>query len=227
MNEKIPREKPIQVFLVDDHPSTLAGLRVCLDGPDFEIAGTAMTGKEAVAGILAQDPDAVILDVRLPDFSGLEVLKKVKAGAPQVAVLMFTAFPEPGFLMDAVMGGAAGFLLKGVGANEVTTAIRRLADGENTLPPEVWKPMLREFQSRQIKERGASAEGWDEIDLTLLQGMALGWSNSKIASNLGKSYDTVRSRNKRIFSKLGTSDRTQAVVKAIARGLITAVDAEE
>lgn len=220
------RVSPIRVFLVDDHPSILNGLKACLEAPAFDVVGTARTGKEAISRILSCEVDVVVLDVRLPDLSGAEVLKRVKAGAPHVAVLMFTAFPEPDALLDAVLHGAAGFLLKDAEGHEVAALVRRIVDGENALAPEVWKPMMAKFLAAALARRGAAADGMDPTDLLILSAMARGLSNHEIAAGLSMCYDSVRTRIRRIFVRLDTSDRTQAVVKSIAKGLITPSDVE-
>jgi DNA-binding NarL/FixJ family response regulator len=214
--------KRIRVFLVDDHPSTLFGLRSILAVPDMEVVGEATTGQEALAGILSDPPDVVILDCRLPDLAGCVVLTRIKAGAPQVAVVMLTAFEEPETLVDAAMGGASGFLLKTAGAKEVLSVIRRVAAGENCLPKKHWQGLYARFIAAKNPVQPGAKGGLTHRETQLLECMARGLTNKAIAEFLGISLDTVRFHSTHLFERLGVSDRTQAVAQAISKGIIAA-----
>jgi DNA-binding NarL/FixJ family response regulator len=202
----------------------LNGLRLMLDEPDIEIVGQAQTGRDAVAQVLSLDPQVLILDVRLLDMNGLEVMKRIKGGSPQTAVILFTAFEEPAFLLGGVMGGAAGFLIKTAQPAEILALVRRVATGEDCLPRGYWEPLLRQLQAQIAPEAIVATEGWTPRELELLQLLAMGKKNREIADTLGISEDTVGFHTNKIFKRLGTSDRTQAVVLAIRRRLISIPD---
>ena len=214
--------KRTRVFLVDDHPSTLFGLRAILAAPDMEVVGEATTGKEALAGILQAPPDVVVLDCRLPDLGGGAVLKCIKAVAPQVAVVFLTAFEEPDSLIEAAMGGASGFLLKKAGAKEVLSLIRRVAAGENCLPKEHWQALYTQFLAAKGPAHPGANGGLTPRETQVLACMARGLTNQAIADFLGISIDTVRFHCGHLYERLGVSDRTHAVAQAIGKGFIAA-----
>lgn len=215
-------EKRIRVFLVDDHPSTISGLRSIFSVPDMEVVGEAGTGIEAVAGVLTAPPDVVVLDYRLPDLDGGEVLKRIRAGAPGVAVVILTAFEEPDFLIEAAMGGASGFLLKKATAKEVLSLIRRVASGENCLPKKHWQDLYARFLAAKEAAQPGGTGGLTPREVQVLECMARGLTNKAIAEFLGISIDTVRFHCTHLFERLGVSDRTQAVAQAIGKGYIPA-----
>jgi two-component system, NarL family, response regulator DegU len=211
----------VRIFLAEPHPVTLQGLRLSLAAPDIEIVGEARSGREAIAGILSSEPNVVVVEVNLPDLNGLEVLRRVKAAAPGVAIIIFTAFKEPSYLLEAVMSGAVGYLLKDSDGHEVLDMVRRVAIGENGLPREVWEDLMTKFQADRMAHLKIPGERLSRREIQILECIALGKSNNNVATTLGLTPNTVRFYIKHIFEKLNVCDRTEAVVCAIREGLIT------
>lgn len=216
--------KPIQVYLVDDHPVTLRGLRAYLGECGIEIAGEATTGKEAVREILRLQPEVVLLDIRLPDLDGLAVLRKVRPHAPNTAILLFTAFEEPVFLIAAVVDGAAGFALKGDSGKDLLSLIRHAAEGEDCLPRSYWEPLLRKLEEKRRTATAEVLKDWSEREIQILRFMAQGCTNKSIAGFFDLPLDKVRFAVRSIFKKLGVSDRTRAVSEAYTRGILAIPD---
>lgn len=217
----------VRVYLVDDHPTTLSGLRVLLDEPDIEIAGEARTGKGAVKEILKLEPRVVVLDIRLPDMDGLRVLRHLKPQLANTSIILFTAFEEPGYLAGAVAEGAAGFAIKTDEPAQLLALVRRTAAGEECLPRSYWAPLLRRLEEKWRAERGGARPEWPERDVQILHFMAHGKSNARIAELLELGRGTLLFHIRGIFARLGVADRTHAVVQAIARGILALPDFKE
>jgi DNA-binding NarL/FixJ family response regulator len=217
----------IGVYLVDDHPSTLAGLRAMLDVPDIEIVGEARTGREAVQSILHLQPDVAILDVRLPDMDGLHVLRLVKPEAPGTAFIMFTAFEEPTYLTGAIADGASGFALKNDQNLKILDLVRKAAAGEECLPRSFWGPLLHDLEAKRRVGSQDLMKDWPEQNVEILHFMVHGKSNQSIADLVGLSMESARFTIKKIFKKLGVSDRAHAVAQAIGKGILTMPDIKE
>jgi DNA-binding NarL/FixJ family response regulator len=224
MEEARPSGAPIRIYLVDDHPSTLSGLRAILEGPGMEIIGESRSGLEAAREIPRLQPDVVILDIRLPDLDGLSVLRRVKPQAPRTAIILFTAFEDPAFLAGAVADGAAGFALKLDEPKELVSLVRRAAEGEECLPRSYWEPLLRKLEEKRRAESPELLKDWTERELQALRFMAQGSSNKEIADLLELPLDTIRFTVRCIFQKLVVSDRTRAVSEAYTRGIIAVAD---
>ncbi|MGA0895297.1 MAG: response regulator, partial [Ilumatobacteraceae bacterium] len=139
---------PIKVFLLDDHEIVRRGVRELLESDaGIEIVGEASTAAEALARIPATRPDVAVLDVRLPDGSGVEVCREVRSEMPSIACLMLTSFSDDDALFEAIMAGAAGYVLKQIRGNDLITAIRRVATGESLLDPTVTAKVLHRLRN--------------------------------------------------------------------------------
>lgn len=225
MEERHPER--IRIYLVDDHPATLGGLRVMLNLPDIEIMGEARTGEEAVKDILRLEPRVVILDIRLPGMDGLTVLRHLKPKLSETSIIIFTAFEDPYYLTSAVAEGAAGFAIKIQDNQDLVSLVRRTAAGEECLPRSYWVPLLRELEAKRQAAAGTAQRDWPERDVHILQFMAHGQSNACIAKLLDLNPGTLQFYIKSIFARLAVSDRTHAVVQAIGQGILTAPDFTE
>lgn len=212
----------IRVYLVDDHPVTLDGLRVILELPDIEIVGEARTGEAAIKDILRLEPRVVILDIRLPDMDGLAVLRHLKPKLSETSVIIYTAIEDPYYLTSAVAEGAAGFAIKIQDSQDLVSLVRRTASGEECLRRSYWVPLLRELEAKRQGAAGAVQKDWPERDMHILQFMAHGQSNSRIAKLLDLNPGTLQFYIKSIFARLAVSDRTHAVVQAIGKGILAA-----
>ncbi len=208
----------IQLLIVDDHPVVRTGLRALLEGSDIVVAGEAADGEEALRLATQLHPNVVLLDVRMPKCDGITCLGRLRSELPDISVLMFSAFDNPTYVARTVALGAAGYLLKSSDREAILTAIRRAASGEL-----IW---TRE-ELRRVT--GALSTPRIPIDLEVpftrresevLKQLALGLSNKEIALALTISYETVKEHVQHILRKISVSDRTQAAVWAVRKGLV-------
>ncbi|MGZ8753292.1 MAG: response regulator [Acidimicrobiia bacterium] len=212
-------ERPIRVFLLDDHEIVRDGVKALLDGADgIEVVGEAGTAAEALARIPPTRPDVAVLDVQLPDGSGVEVCRDVRSGQPEVQCLMLTSFADDDALFEAIVAGAAGYLLKQVRGTDIVDAIRRVADGQSLLDPTLTKCVLdRMREPPHEDERLARLTGQERKILGLI---AEGLTNRQIAERMFLAEKTVKNYVSNLLAKLGMQRRTQAAVfgAAVLRG---------
>lgn len=216
-----PPRKRTRVAIVDDHPVVREGLRAALDQPDLKVVGEAATGAAAIALAQSLEPDVLILDVQLPDRSGLEVLKTIKAARPKTAILLFTVCDDTETIRQAVLLGAAGYLSKDASGLELLSLIRRIAAGEQILDQSVMEDALRRARPEVQPPRDEFEEAIAvlsrqerEVFRLVLQGR----SNKEITERTGASLNTVKSQIRSLLRKIGVSDRTQAILWAMRQG---------
>ena len=213
-----PNEK-ITVLLVDDHKVVRAGLRAFFEStPDLEIVGEAADGAQAVELVSELAPDVALVDLLMPNMGGVECTRLLKQESPTTQIVVLTSYHRDEHIFPAIRAGAISYLLKDAEPEEIAEAVRRAVAGEATLHPRVAARVLQELQ-------GGGDEGGSQFDLTareheVLQLVAEGHSNRKIASELFLSDKTVKRHVSNILSKLHLSDRTQAAVYAWRRGLV-------
>ncbi len=229
----LPRGEPARLVLVDDHELARDGLRDLLtDVPDLEIVGEAADGREALELCRHTRPDLVLMDLRMPQMDGLEATRAVKREHPKTSVLVMTMHENPDYLLEALRAGAAGYLLKDAGQDDVISAIRGVLSGESPIAPELAARLLRRLALEE-RERGGRAQGvsWERRggpytepltprEQEVLGLMKLGHTNRRIAQTLVISPGTAKNHVEHIIQKLGVSDRTQAVVKALELGIL-------
>jgi two-component system response regulator DevR len=204
---------PIRVFLLDDHEVVRRGVRDLLEAEDdIEIVGEAGTAEEAVGRIPATSPDVAVLDVRLPDGSGVEVCRDVRSHRPELACIMLTSFADDEALFEAIMAGAAGYVLKQVRGSELIDAVRRVASGESLLDPKVTAKVLERLR-RGPKEDERLRDLTDQ-ERKILNLLADGLTNRQIADEMFLAEKTVKNYVSSILAKLGLERRTQAAVLA-------------
>lgn len=210
---------PIRIFLVDDHAVLRQAVAAMLaDQPDMTVAGEAGNGKEALANIKAARPDVVMLDIKMPEAGGLEVLGDLQVACPKARVILFTMYENPAYVNAAIRAGASGYVLKSVSREELLEAIRAVHAGRRFLDAEVTRPLLRRAALEAKLRPGGG--GLTVRDIQVLELLADGKSNKLIAQALGVADETVKSHLKRLFEKLGVSDRTEAVALALRQNLI-------
>lgn len=205
---------PIRVYLLDDHALLRRGLRSTLEGEtDIEIVGEAGLARDGENQIPALRPDVAILDLRLPDGSGVDVCRTVRSLDPAIAVLMLTTFDDEDDVVASVLAGAAGYLLKDVAADDLISSIRRVAAGQSTLDPHVTTRVLERM--RQGPSADSQLDRLTEGERRVLDLVAEGLTNRQIASRTGLSEKTVKNYVSDILAKLGLTSRTQAAVLAV------------
>jgi DNA-binding NarL/FixJ family response regulator len=204
---------PIRVFLLDDHEVVRRGVRDLLEAEDdIEIVGEAGTAEEAVGRIPATSPDVAVLDVRLPDGSGVEVCRDVRSHRPELACIMLTSFADDEALFEAIMAGAAGYVLKQVRGSELIDAVRRVASGESLLDPKVTAKVLERLR-RGPKEDERLRDLTDQ-ERKILNLLADGLTNRQIAEEMFLAEKTVKNYVSNLLAKMGMSRRTEAAVYA-------------
>lgn len=206
---------PVKVLIVDDHPVVRAGLRTLLAArPELEVIAEAGDGASALARAAEHRPDVVLCDLRLgagPD--GVAITRTLTTGPPPVpAVLILTTYDHDADIVRAVEAGAAGYLLKDVGIDELVAAVLAAAAGETVLSPSMTERMIATFRTRSA--------GLSERELEVLRLVAQGLSNKHIAKALFISEATVKTHLNHAFTKLGVDNRTAAIAAARAAGMI-------
>jgi DNA-binding NarL/FixJ family response regulator len=203
----------VRVFLLDDHEIVRRGVRELLEAvDDFEVVGEAGTAEEALSRIPPTRPDVAIIDMRLPDGNGVEVCREVRSREPQVQCLILTSFADDEALFDSIMAGAAGYLLKQIKGTDLVDAIRRVAEGQSLLDPEITARVLERLRKGDEEdERIASLTPQERKILDLI---AEGMTNRQIAEQLFLAEKTVKNYVSNLLSKLGMERRTEAAVFA-------------
>ncbi|HEY8480927.1 MAG TPA: response regulator transcription factor [Spirillospora sp.] len=205
--------KPIKVFLVDDHEVVRRGVAALLSAEDdIEIAGEAANAAQALARIPAARPNVAVLDVRLPDGDGVTVCRELRSRMPGLACLMLTSYDDEDALFEAVMAGAAGYVLKQIHGSDLVGAIRTVAKGQSLLDPRSTARMLQRLRERQ--EKKDPLEGLTEQERNILELIGEGLTNRQIGERLFLAEKTVKNYISTLFSKLGMSRRTQAAALA-------------
>lgn len=204
---------PIRVFLLDDHEVVRRGLRdlLELDG-DIEIVGESGTAREATSRIPALHPDVAVLDARLPDGNGIDVCRDVRSVDPRIQALILTSYDDDEALFAAILAGAAGYLLKQVGAHDLVDAVRRVASGQSLIDPLLTARVLDRLRHGPAEH--AELASLTEQERRILTLVAEGLTNRQIGERMSLAEKTVKNYVSSILSKLGLERRTQAAVLA-------------
>jgi DNA-binding NarL/FixJ family response regulator len=216
----------IRIVVADDHDVVRVGFAGLLaTQPDFTVVGTAADGAEAINVCRAQEPDVVLMDIRMPGTDGIEATRQLThrdGSGPRVIIL--TTFDLDEYVYDAIRAGASGFLLKDITAERLFDAVRVIAAGEALLAPTITRRLISEFATmhRQPGPPPAALASLTPRETQVLRLMAEGLSNTEIAARLTITEETVKTHVSRVLTKLGLRDRTQAVVMAYETGLVTA-----
>ncbi|MFD9220708.1 response regulator [Streptomyces sp. NPDC060064] len=211
--ETSPR-KPIRVFLLDDHEVVRRGVSDLLDAePDIEVVGEAGTTEQALARGPALRPDVAVLDVRLPDGDGITVCRELRSRMPDLACLMLTSFDDDDALLDAIMAGAAGYVLKEIKGSALVAAVRTVSSGQSMLDPATTTRLMSSLRgdSPQNTEAGALS-GLSTRQREILDLIGEGLTNSQIGKRLYLAEKTVKNNVSRLLAKLGVERRIQAAV---------------
>ncbi len=201
----------ISVFVVDDHEVVRAGIRSLLQSePDIDVIGEAGSAHEALTRIALAKPNVAVLDVRLPDGSGIEVCRDIRAAFPTVACLMLTSYADDEALLAAIMAGAAGYVLKEVGSGDLVEMVKRAAKGESLLDPRLSERVLERLAKPQSEDQRLASLTPQERKI--LDCIAQGWTNRQIGEELYLAEKTVKNYVSNLLAKLGMQRRTEAAV---------------
>ncbi|MDQ0277719.1 DNA-binding NarL/FixJ family response regulator [Arthrobacter silviterrae] len=218
----------IRVLVVDDQAMVRQGFAALLGAqPDIDIVGQAEDGAQAVAMAAAEQPDVVLMDVRMPVMDGLEAARRILADPPGrggqgIHVLMLTTFDVDDYVYDALKLGASGFLLKDALADELVAAVRIVASGDALLAPSVTRRLIEQFAHAAPRQELSRErlEGLTERELEVMTLVGRGFSNHEIAAELFIAQQTVKTHVSKILAKLRLRDRVQMVVLAYDTGLV-------
>jgi DNA-binding NarL/FixJ family response regulator len=214
----------IRVLLADDEAMIRAGVRAILaSAPEIEVVAEAGDGREAVDLVLAHRPDVVLLDIRMPRLDGLAAAAELRRVAPETAVLMLTTFGEDEYIVRALSGGAAGFLLKAGDPRELLAGIRAAAEGAAYLSPQVARRVIAELTGGRLTRAAAARDqiaGLTPREREVLALLGAGLSNAQIARRLHLVEGTVKAHVSAILTRLGARNRVQAAIRAYEAGLL-------
>jgi len=208
----------IRILAADDHAVVREGLRALIDTePGMELVGEASDGAEAVGKAQAVQPDVVLLDLVMPQKSGIEAIGEIRRTAPEARILVLTSFAEDDKVFPAIKAGAQGYLLKDASPDELLQAIREVHRGEPSMHPTIARKLMLELQ--RSSDLPPTEDPLTEREAEVLGLVAQGLTNQEIADRLYVSERTVRTHVSNILSKLHLANRTQAALYALRRGL--------
>jgi len=201
----------IRVFCVDDHPLLREGITAIINNqPDMSLVAEAANGFEAIQKFREHQPDVTLMDLRLPDMSGIDALIAIRAEFPEARIIMLTTFEGDVEIQRSLEAGARGYLLKSMPPKELVEGIRQVHAGKKRIPPQLAAQLAEHLGDETLTER----------EIEVLRHIAGGNRNRDIAERLFISEETVKVHIKHIMEKLGATDRTQAVAIAVRRGII-------
>ena len=206
-----PKTAKIRVMLVDDHPVVCLGLATMIDSqPDMTVVAQANNGRDAVVLFEQHQPDVTLIDLRMPEQSGVDAIRQIRARHRTAVFIVLTTYQGDEDIHKAMEAGAQGYLLKGMPHNDLLDAIRRVRAGSQVLPQSVKDTIANRLPSSALSPR----------ELQILELIVKGLSNKQIADKLGITEGTVKWHVNAILGRMNVSDRTQAAVAALNRGIV-------
>ena len=215
------------VLICDDHRIVREGLRQFVAGvPGVDRVDTAASGEEVLARYEHEQPDLILMDVRMPGMDGLEATREIKRERPEIGILMVTMHDDPDYMLEAIRSGAAGYVLKDASWEDLTASVRGALSGDFPMDPDVAAKLLQRL-ARETPEVSNSSPPTRRLpdpltprELEVLEHLTLGRTNTGIAQDLTISVGTVKTHVQHVIKKLGVSDRTQAAVRAVELRLV-------
>jgi len=209
----------IKVMIVDDHHLVREGIRAVLDqGNDIKVVGEASTAECALEMLETSSPDVVLMDISMPGMGGIKATRSIREKHPDVKVVILTMLDQEGYVYEAVKAGATGYMLKSASSDDLVSAIKTVYDGKALLHPDATTQLLKEFAN--LAENRGQDYGLSNREMEVLQLLSEGKTNKELAKSLFISEQTVKTHLAHIFDKLGTSDRTETVAKALRNGIV-------
>ena len=211
----------IRAILADDHAVVRQGIRRFLEeDPAIAVVGEASDGAEAVRLVEEVGPDVAVLDIRMPEVSGVEAARRIKDRFPDTRVLVLTAYDDDPYVFALLEAGADGYVLKTASADELVDAVRTVHGGESALSPEVASKVVRQATGRQPAGAAEQVEPLTPREIDVLRRVAKGMTNREVGRELGISHRTVQGHLASVYDKLQVNSRTEAVTEALKRGWI-------
>jgi DNA-binding NarL/FixJ family response regulator len=205
------RTTAIGVLIVDDHPVVRLGLRTMLESEEnISVTGLAASAREALLEVQRVKPDVVLMDMRMPEMEGPEAIVELRRIQPDLRILVLTNYEEDEYVVRALQAGAVGYLLKSTPQEEIVRAVEMVHNNQRCIPPNIAKRLAETIGREELSQR----------EIEVLTQVAMGLTNKEIAQRLFISDKTARNHVASCLLKLGANDRTEAVTKAIRRGLI-------
>lgn len=208
--------RTIRILIADDHSVVRAGLRSLLEHQGhFRVIAEASTGEEAIRFAKEHRPDVAVLDIRMPGVSGIEACRQIKAAVPSCNVVMLTSYAEDELLMAAIQAGAAGYVLKRIGDNELVQAVERVSRGEGMLDPAMTASVFAEVRKANQAQHAVAFSELTPQEMAVLANVSEGMTNRQIAVKLYLGEGTVRNYVSSILSKIGAHNRAEAAAFAV------------
>jgi DNA-binding NarL/FixJ family response regulator len=216
MASHVTQQEPVRVLVVDDHPIVLDGVTLALHNTSWlRVAGYARSGREAISAVRTLRPDIVLLDLRLPDMLGPEAVQALRAGDPDLKVIIFTAYPDHAALDAALAAGARGVVVKDSEPADLVDVIGRVLAGERVGWVDASAGSVAAVLNRKLREYGLTRREYD-----ILRRVAMGETNPEIAAALGLTRNTVKTYLQRTLEKLGARNRVEALSRANQLGIL-------
>ncbi len=222
-------DNPIRVVLADDHAVVRKGIREFLEeapdtcaGAGITVVAEASNGREALAAVEEHRPDVAVLDIQMPEMSGIEATRRIKARFPDIRVLILTAYDDDPYVFAMIQAGASGYVLKTAGSEDLVEAVRAVHRGDSALDPAVARKVVQHLASGHPTPASEEiVEGLTDRELEVLRLAARGLTNQAIGAELEISDRTVQGHLANVYAKLGVSTRTEAVLRAVKLGWLT------
>lgn len=215
----------LRIMIVDDQKLFRENLKIVIELrlPEAKVVGIASNGLEALELLKRENPNLILLDIRMPGMNGVEFIRQLRAGGSKVKVMVLTTFDDDEYVFEALRLGAVGYLLKEIEPEELTAAIMDIHHGKTLMSPEVTAKLVKEATRYRALDTGAGSDAFSSLtsrELDVLKLVALGEDNREIACHLQISEGTVKNHVSNIYEKLGLKDRAQAIRYAILHGLV-------
>jgi DNA-binding NarL/FixJ family response regulator len=212
----------IRVLLADDHVLVRQGVRRILEASgNIEVIAETDNGAEAIFLTAELVPDVAVLDIRMPEVTGVEAARNIKLNNPEVRILMLTAFDDDPYVFALLQAGADGYVLKTSSSEDLVNAVRQVAIGKSVLSPEITSKLLRSVAQRSAAHASDGVTMLSPRELEVMRLTARGMTNREIGHELGISHRTVQGHLASVYGKLNVKGRTEAVTEALKRGWIT------